>query len=458
MSISDKYKKVLNSFGFVISDEDDSIMLGDEPIKVDGRNYYIPTQRTIDTIQNSNGEVVKHLFNPMNESILATDEPVIMFLLKAANVNLNVNLSILIHKIIEAGISEDLDADMSIAILLASLGKVKGGAKVALDAKSLSIWQKISDDVTSGEDEIIHLKIDKRVAFEGERYPFGLKVTSPFLRNLSDEAEDYGFRKKDTKVFETIIDFIVGEFLVDGYVGVSKDESSPQTLSLLKGYKAISLKIMSLLEKVLTEEELAQITTVTYTDDDVLEMSELRSEVLRIPNGVVPKLNKKTEAVEKDSKSTGTRAKWTKKTRVKPVREDTASDRVESKPNSRQDTDSNDRKKEDPDSVMDRFYQKKQRKRHEVRYGDKGYPREPRRESRYRDDRYVDDGYRDDGRGRREPQYDDRYYDEPRREREYRDEPRYDDRYYDEPRRESRYRDDRRYFRDDLPWDGKPRF
>ena len=302
MAINEFYTRVANSLGIEVSDGFLKIPNGDESVSYthNGKPLVLPTRDHIRTLldEDENGEIVvmKHLFNPLDETVIKGDSVSLTkmkSLVETRLAHVTVTVGALLLTIAENP-AQQTKSPMIITKFLKRLSEVKGpGIKQVVDDKTISNWIKMyTTALDKGAGKFVKVYSKKGGMLGTKKYNRVSTVQYALYVELS-KMEKGGkllgatLRNKDIPVYKILLEYLAPGLNEAGIVTEgSNDKESPAFISLMSTYLRIMGNLQNIRKRIHGVDEAWEDESCMELSVDLDELDSLKiykKDLSRIP-------------------------------------------------------------------------------------------------------------------------------------------------------------------------------
>lgn len=291
MDINEFYKRVLASLDVSVDEGFLYVGEGDErePLKYSGAPLALPTRDHIKTTlsEDENGKIVnvKHLYNPLDETIIKGDSVSLTMTKRLVTTRLANRLAIAGRLLLIVSENEKLQAKSSMLInqFLMRLSEADNpGIKKIVDESTISKWIKIYDQsFEKGATKILTVFVKKGGRLGTTKYHRVSTLKFPVYEELlkmdkKGAINGVQLRNKDIKVFKILFEYLVEDITDKAVVATgSMDKEAPGFISLFTQYLKIMTKIQEVIKGVKDADQEWYDAGVIDIQVDLNELSDI---------------------------------------------------------------------------------------------------------------------------------------------------------------------------------------
>jgi len=302
VDINEFYTKVAESLDLVIKDGYLMVKSGDDlkQLTAGGVPFVLPTRDNIttmlDTDATGNVVTVKHLFNPLDETVVRGDSATLSKLKTLVGVKLANKVAVMGSLLLTVAATPELQAKTGVLInkFLMRLGEAKNpGVKDVVDAKTIDAWNNLytaSFEPRSSSMIKVYVKKGGKIgSVKCNRVTTIKSGVYEELRKLNKNEKLNGvrLRNKDIVVFKILLEYMLEGVTEKGTIMYgSNDPTAPGFITLMSAYLTHATKIQMMVKGVKgvdTEWEDVVRSNIAITLDDLKDVSVYDGEVAKIP-------------------------------------------------------------------------------------------------------------------------------------------------------------------------------
>jgi len=302
MDINEFYTKVAESLDLVVQDDYLMVPTGDDlkQLTVGGVPMVIPTRDSISSMldKDAAGNIVtvKHLFNPLDETVVRGDSVTLTKLKTLVSVKLANKVAVMGSLLLTVGSNPEHQSKTGVLInkFLMRLGEAKNpGVKDAVDAKTIDAWNNLySASFEPRMSALLKVYVKKGGKIGSAKYNRVTTIKSSIYEELcklnkNEKLNGVRLRNKDITVFKILIEYLLEGITTNGTIMYgSNDPTAPGFVTIMSAYLTHANKIQMLVKGVKgvdPEWEDAASSALTITLNDLKDVSVFDAALSKIP-------------------------------------------------------------------------------------------------------------------------------------------------------------------------------